>query len=551
MIIPRIQNEVIIEGKHELGSAVKYFAADDFGARAAKLFKYFLPTVSFIAVKSRSDAQLIFDCRFGICERDEFYKITSNEMPIYVNYRDFLGARNAVATISQLLIRENGVLYFPRVEVLDYPTSKMRSLMIDPARCIIPVADIEEILIRMAMTKHNYIHLHLGDERGYAIKSDVVNYGGPFGKQYTKDEIRHIVKFALDLGIECIPEIDFPGHAFQLLEEMPNLACVTDGSENPSPWAVCAGNEETYIFLEKLYTELAELFPCKIMHVGTDEIEMNDRTDILTWPTWHCCYRCRELCEREGIDQNNRTEIFYYMLRRIYAVLSKLGKRLMMWNDNIDISKSPELPRDILIHFWRVAGWKRGPSEGCSMQRFLEEGFEVFNSYYPETYIEEDFYRNKDETIVVWDPTTIPEHDNALDSQILGGEPCAWGSSCEAPVEHFQWSLPPSIFMFGDRFWNKSVCDDLGQFGIAATKLLFGIDVPKDFNLFEKFGGFMQPRSYTGVRMWPDKAAEDLSEVDAVLEKLENSYTMYGRFARIYRESIKWLNEKRAEEAQN
>ncbi len=547
MIIPRIQNEVTLDGRLELDGVVKYFAADELGARAAKLFKYFLPTVSFVAVKSRGDAQLVFDCRFGICERDEFYKISSAELPITVNYSDFLGARNAVSTLSQLFIRENATLYFPRVEVLDYPDTKMRSFMIDPARCLIPVNDVEETLVRLAMAKYNYLHLHLSDARGYAIKSDVVNFSGHNGEQYTKDEIRHIVKFALDLGIECIPEVEIPAHGNKLIEDMPSLACVTDGSEDPSPWVVCAGNEETYEFYEKLYTELAELFPCKIMHVGTDEIEMNDLTERRTWPTWHCCYRCREMCEREGIDPNSRTEIFYYLLRRIYAILKKLGKRLMMWNDNIDISKCPELPRDILIHFWRVAGTNRGPVEGCSMERFLEEGFEVFNSYYPETYIEEDFYRNNDETILVWHPTTLPEHDAKYDSQIVGGEPCAWGSSSESAVEHFIWSLPPSIFMYGDRFWNKSVADDRAAMGIAATRLLFGIDVPYGYNLFEKFGGFMQPRSYKGVRMWADKAADDLTEVDEMLANCENGYTMFGRLAGIYRDSIKWLSEQRAE----
>ena len=49
------------------------------------------------------------------------------------------------------------------------------------------------------------------------------------------------------------------------------------------------------------------------------------------------------------------------------------------------------------------------------------------------------------------------------------------------------------------------------------------------------------------ARMWADKAAEDLSETDSVLEKLQNDYTMSGRLAGVYRESIAWLKAKRAE----
>ncbi len=550
MIVPRLQKETRFPGTLAFGDTVKFFAADHWGVRAAKLFRYFLPTVPFVAVSNRSEAQLVLECRYGFCDRDECYRILAAEWPVTVQYHDYLGARNAVSTLAQMFVKENGGLVFPCSEILDYPDAKMRSILLDPARGLIPVAELEETIVRLAMAKYNYLHLHLCDSNGYAIHSDVVSYSGPDGKQYTKDEIRHIVRFALDMGIECIPEVDFPAHGVKLLREMPQLACVTDGTEEPSPWAVCAGNEETYRFFEKIYTELAELFPCSIMHIGTDEIEMNDLTDRRTWPTWHCCSRCRELCEREGIDPNNRTEIFYYMLRRIYAILTKLGKRVMLWNDNIDIRKSPELPRDMLIHFWRVAGKNRGPVEGCSMERFLEEGFQVLNSYYPETYIEGDFYPNNDETIFQWSPTLTPAHNEAYNGQILGGAPCAWGTGSDTgPVpDHYPWTLPPSILLFGDRLWNHSLCQDRGAFGVAATRWMFGLEVPAGFDVFAAFGGFMQPRRNDGVRMWADRIVGDLQETDAVLAGLENSWTSFGRLAGIYRDSIRWLREANASE---
>ena len=179
------------------------------------------------------------------------------------------------------------------------------------------------------------------------------------------------------------------------------------------------------------------------------------------------------------------------------------------------------------------------------MERFLEEGFEVFNSYYPETYIERDFYKNNDETILVWTPHGEPQHDHRYDRQILGGEPCAWGDA--GGEGHFNWTLPTSIMLFGDRLWNRGVCDDRKAFGIAGTRYQLGIDTPEGFDIFGPFGGFMQPRSIDGTRMWADRAAEDLSETDSILKTLQNDYTMSGRLAGVYRESIAWLKAKRAE----
>ncbi|MDD4774140.1 MAG: family 20 glycosylhydrolase, partial [Eubacteriales bacterium] len=367
MIIPRTKHEKYTGAYAVFGSILRVHACDFPGERALKLFRYFIPAVPVLTVE-RVAADIVFECIPAVSREDEYYKITVNNNQVTVCYRSFAGARNAAASVAQLLAKSDDNYKFPVAEIQDLPDSKMRSFMIDPARGIIPVQTVKEILIRMAMVKYNYLHIHLSDSGGYAIKSDVLpKLSGPDGKQYSKDEIREIVAFAGMLGIECIPEAEFPGHANRLLQDMEELGCVTE-NEKQSPFVICAGNEHSYDMLEKLYTEIAELFPGGIIHVGTDEIAMRDLVDLYTWPTWHDCARCHELCEREGMDRDNYIEIFYYMLRRVYKIISGLGRRIMMWNENIDISKSPELPRDILIHFWRIAGTNRGPVEGCSME---------------------------------------------------------------------------------------------------------------------------------------------------------------------------------------
>ncbi len=544
MILPRVKHEEILGEPHALRDVIRYFAADAFGHSAASLLKYFIPTVAFVAVKARADADVIFDCRYNISDRDEFYTIDSSKLPIVINYRDFLGARNAAASFSQLISKTDGKYSFPSLKITDYPDSKMRLMLVDPARKLIPVRKMEEIIIRMAMAKYNYIQLNLSDTQGYAIKSDVTHYRGVGPEQYSKDDIRHIVKFAAMFGLECIPGFNLPAHSTTLLEEHPEFACITDGSEKPSTWAVCAGSELVYEFYEKMLAEIAELFPGKFIHICTDEIEMNYIKERPLNPTWHCCARCREMCEREGIDKDSITEVFYYLLRRVYDIVTGLGKRVMIWNENVDIGKVPELPRDILIQFWTIPWVGCGPTEGCSFNRFLEEGFEVVNCDHANTYIERDFYKNRDETIFLWHPLHEPEFDAKYASQILGGGPCAWSGA-----DHFEFTLPTSIIMFGDRLWNASVCEDKDAFAKAMTRQELGIDVPEGFEFFTAFGGFMQPRKIDGTRMWVDRAAEDLSEVDAVLATLENAYTMSGRLATVYRDNIRWLNDYRAEQA--
>ncbi len=537
MIIPRTQYEKYAGEFILLHKPLRVFAADYPGEKAMKLFEYFLPTVPVLKTE-RDTADIIFESRPSISREDEFYKIRVCGNQVIINYRFFAGARNAAASAAQLISKTGDGYNFPVADIEDFPDSKMRSFMIDPARGIIPVQTVKEILIRMAMAKFNYLHLHLSDGNGYAIKSDLLpKLNGPDRKQYTKNEIREIVSFAKLLGIECIPEVEFPAHATQFLIDMNELACITE-HEKQSPFVLCAGNERTYDVLSLLYSEIAELFPGEFIHVGTDEISVLDLADEYTWPTWHDCVRCREMCEREGIDRNNYIEVFYYMLRKVYKIISGLGRRMMMWNENIDISKSPSLPRDILIHFWRIAAPRRGPIDGCSFERFLEEGFEVFNSYYPETYIEAEFYNNNDDTIRIWTPLATPEHDSKYDPQILGGEPCAWGSM--EHTTHFKRTLPSSIMLYGDRMWNHSINEDNVSFGIAATKLQLGIDIPEGFNLFEYFGGYMLPR-INETCLYKEKVSADIDKAYKILTDLDKPHLLSGKLAAEYRKCIEWL----------
>ncbi len=559
MIIPRIKKEKALGFSHTLPEILSVYTCDSPGEKAYDVLRIFLPTVIFVKAARRADAHIVFECRPAVTKNSEKYEIHAGNLPITVHYRAFPGARNAASTLAQLLRRTDGGYTLEAADIEDEPDCEIRSILLDSARTLIPVPVMKDNIIRLALAKYNLIHFHLSDSQGLAFKSDVYpQIDGPHHEQYTKAELREIIEFGERMGIEFMPEIEFPAHASRILHDLPELACKPIHDEL-CPWVMCAGSEATYTYLENIYTELAEIFQnSRFIHVGTDEIAMMDRSD--THPVWHDCAVCRAMCEREGIDSTSVTEIFYYMLRRVYGIITKLGRRMVMWNDNIDIAKSPELPRDILILFWRVAGKNRGPREGCSMRRFLEEGFECLNSYYPECYIERDFYANNDETIRRWTPVSfptedpgliekninsVPIEDPALAAQVLGGGPCAWGE--ENGLGHFMWSLPSSILLYGDRLWNTGVCEDREAFGRAATRWALGIDTPDGFDVYREFGGFMQPRSIDGTRMWADRAAADLKDTEQTLKALVKPFTYTGRLAGEYVRSIEWLNKQRAD----
>src|SRR5699024_8385455 len=110
-------------------------------------------------------------------------------------------------------------------------------------------------------------------------------------------QIREIVKYAQDRYVTIIPEIEMPGHATAALVAYPELSCTGGPFTIPEHWGIqkeifCAGNELTFVFLEGVLTEVIDLFPSPIIHIGGDEAP-KDR--------WEVCPKCQKRIQEENL----------------------------------------------------------------------------------------------------------------------------------------------------------------------------------------------------------------------------------------------------------
>jgi hypothetical protein len=188
----------------------------------------------------------------------------------------------------------------------------------------------------------------------------------------------------------------------------------------------------------------------------------------------------------KGESLKNYRELFYYFLRRVRRMLAKHGKRMMMWNDSIDIGRPTRVPCDILQQFWRIAGKGRGPRRGCSLNKLVKSGFDVVNSFYPETYL--DLYI-REERLVKWHPQSNPPVSKRSRSRIIGGECCAWSDGGKDP---YLRCLPSALAVFGDRVWNRAPITDADGLAAALPRHIFGPRVPdKMQELFQVLGAMV------------------------------------------------------------
>jgi hexosaminidase len=176
------------------------------------------------------------------------------------------------------------------------------------------------------MHKMNTFHWHLTEDHGWRIEikkyPKLTQIGAwraatqydratsqvdqnPHGGYYTQDDIREVVAYATDRFVNIVPEIEMPGHSLAALVAYPELSCTGGPFKMPLYWDIqkdvyCAGNEQTFQFLENVLTEVASLFPGPIIHIGGDECP-KDR--------WKLCPKCQARIKAEGLKDEHELQI--------------------------------------------------------------------------------------------------------------------------------------------------------------------------------------------------------------------------------------------------
>jgi hexosaminidase len=365
------------------------------------------------------------------------------------------------------------------VDITDYPRFGWRGLMLDVSRHFFPKQVVENYIDEMAKYKMNVFHWHLSDDNGWRIEikglpqlTDVgawrVMRTGPFNKTmeapqpgekatyggfYTQDDIREIVKYAQDRFITILPEIDVPAHSLALIASFPNISCTQlQYSVSPgSPFytkednVLCVGNDSTYLILDKIFTQIAQLFPCKYIHMGGDEAYKG---------FWDKCPKCQALMAREHLK--NTDELQSYFVKRVEKIIESKGKKMIGWDEILEGGLAP----DAAVMSWRgidggIAAAKQGhdvimtPADHCYLDLYQGD-----TSVEPHTYGKmwlRDAYEYE------------PVPDSVDAKYILGGQGNLWTESVtdERQVQYMTW---PRAMALSEVFWSPKGSRNFDEF---------------------------------------------------------------------------------------
>ena len=457
-----------------------------------------VPTGSTVSISSNNKAARI---RFELNKTadqglgSEGYTLTVTPNSVLIRANQPAGLFYGAQTLFQLLppaiqsgeLVRNQSWKIPAVEIVDYPRFGWRGLMLDVSRHFFTLDQVKGFIDQMVQYKFNLLHWHLTDDEGWRIEikslprltevgawnvKRVGTFGDfsvpdsteprDYGGFYTQDQIRDLVKYAQDRFVNVMPEVDVPGHSLAAIVSYPDLSC-TPGTEKYRVrsgekimnWSggmtalidntLCPANDKVYIFLDKVFTELAQLFPFPYVHIGGDECAKN---------FWEQSTAVKDLAQKEGLK--NMQEVQSYFEKKLERIVQSKGKKVIGWDEILEGGLAPSAA---------VMSW-RGVKGGIEAAKL---GHEVVMS--PTTYVYLDYMQGdriseppvystlRLQKTYEFDP--VPE---GVDAKLIkGGQANLWTEQVYN-TRHMQYMIWPRSMAVAECVWTPKANKNWNDF---------------------------------------------------------------------------------------
>ncbi|SMC40456.1 beta-N-acetylhexosaminidase [Pedobacter africanus] len=456
---------------------------------------------------------------------DEGYKLNITPEGIMITGKK-AGLFYGMQSLIQLFpVQASDNVKLPCMNITDYPRFAYRGLMLDVSRHFFTVAQVKDLLDIMAHYKLNRFHWHLTDDQGWRIEIKSlpkltqigafrVPRNGDFGAMeaprpgekatdggfYTQEEIKDVVRYAAERNIQVMPEIDVPGHSMAAIAAYPHLSCTQDTSIKVNPGSSFAkwfpdgkyemytdntlnpASEATYVFLDKVFTEVAALFPYEYIHIGGDECFKG---------FWEKDAGVQAFMKKMNIGSTH--ELQGYFITRLNKIILSKKKKLIGWDEILEGGLNEQ-----------VAIMNRFGEKGAVAQ--LKKGLNIVLApgnnglYFDYAQSRSDMEPiNHGGFSPVWKAYGYnPEYGGLNDDDkkhIMGVSGCVWTEHIPS-VSKLQYMVFPRMFALAETAWSQEYNKDYKVFAETA--------LPKHLGKLDKSGYNYRvptPFAYTDTTM--------------------------------------------------
>jgi len=388
---------------------------------------------------------------------------------------------------------------FASMIIEDTPRFGYRGMMLDVSRHFMPLSFIKKFIDLIAMHKMNTFHWHLTDDQGWRIEikkypklasigskrtetvaghvlkspvslriwKDVQEYDGiPHEGYYTQEEIKEVVAYASERFITIIPEIDLPGHTSSLIAAYPEYGSSDKNIGVKTIWGIqediIKPNENTFNFLKDVFTEIADLFPSKYIHIGGDEANKKQ---------WIESEEVQEIMK--NLELENEAQLQSYFISKMEKILNSLNKKIIGWDEIIEGGLNPNAT---------IMSW-RGVEGGITAAK--AGNYAIMT---PTSHCYFDYYQRKsnDEPLAiggftplqkVYEFEPIPkELDLNQSSKILGAQGNLWTEFIKTP-EQVEYMTVPRMTALSEVVWSKRKVRNFKEFKLRLNLYKYFLDL--------------------------------------------------------------------------
>ena len=393
-VVPMPQQVVLQQGEpFVLNNDVQILAVEGLQQEAAFLQAYLQEQTGLSLTVSQKREKKVCYIELALSPKvqsAEGYVLTVSKKGVTITGRAAAGVFYGIQTIRKALADvqlppsnvqrpTSNVQSLPAVTITDAPRFSYRGMHLDCSRHFFSVAFVKKYIDLLAMHNMNVFHWHLTDDQGWRLEikrwpklttvgaqrtgtiigtnSDLDDHT-PYGGYYTQEEARDIVAYAKARHITVVPEIDMPGHMLAALASYPELGCTGGPYQVGHYWGVykdvlCVANERVYQFVTDVLTEVMDIFPSEVIHIGGDETPTDK---------WQACPKCQALNahlspltphpspsgEEFSPLTSKLSPLQAHFTKRVFDFLTAHHRRAMGWDEILDGS-----PQDAMIMSWR------------------------------------------------------------------------------------------------------------------------------------------------------------------------------------------------------
>ena len=470
-IIPLPLGIEYVEGRCDLGDGVIVGTSDSL----------LLPAVAYLERSLKiddisTDGTMPVTLSIDNSRPGQGYSLSVRPSGIEISGGSYEGVVSAISTLRQILWDNKRNI--PALVIEDSPRFAWRGVMLDVSRHFFTVGEVTSLIDEMALYKLNRLHLHLTDDQGwrleiksypeltgrgawramnrwdstcvriagetkdprYALPEDRIS-NGLYGGFYTQEEMRGIIRYAMERGVEIVPEIDMPGHSLAVLQSYPQLSCDGKGGAWGKNFStpLCLGNDEVLSFCKSVLGEVFELFPSVYVHIGGDEVER---------AAWEHCPKCAERVRRNGLGGAENLQAWF--TREMEKYCRENGKVVVGWDE----IASDGLSEESVVMWWR--NWS--PS---SLKTALEEGHPVVMSPSEYYYLADEQDKNTLAKVYEYEPGS--EISLPYSGKVIGIQGNLWSEKA-ATVERVGERMFPRLLAIAESAWTQPEKKDFDGF---------------------------------------------------------------------------------------